>query len=139
METKFYQFLEHTADIGIRVKADALAELFTNAALAAFDIIAEKKGESGNVMELFLTQEAGDVAELLVNWLNELLSLAASKEVIFTQISLQEIDEHGLKAVCFAEDADMFRMKTEIKAATYHGLIVERSKAGWSAEIIFDV
>lgn len=139
METKFYQILEHTADIGIRVKADNLAELFTKAALAAFDIVADRKAHSDKTVELFLDQEAGDVAELLVNWLNELLSLAATKEVIFTHISFQEIDEHRLKAVCVAEQAKAFCMKTEIKAATYHELKVEKSKAGWLAEIIFDV
>ncbi|HNX82582.1 MAG TPA: archease [Candidatus Omnitrophota bacterium] len=139
MGTKAYQILEHTADIGIRVTGNDLAELFTKAALAAFDIIAEKKSHSEKTIELFLTQEAGDVSELLVNWLNELLSLAAVKGGIFTQISFQEIDAHNLKAVCFAESAQAYRMKTEIKAATYHALKVEKSKSGWLAEIIFDV
>jgi SHS2 domain-containing protein len=32
-----------------------------------------------------------------------------------------------------------YKINTEIKAATYHELKIEETKAGWLAEIIFDV
>ncbi|MFH1640350.1 MAG: archease [Candidatus Omnitrophota bacterium] len=40
---KNYELIEHTADIGIKVKGKDLNQLFRNFALAMFDIIAEKK------------------------------------------------------------------------------------------------
>ena len=36
-------------------------------------------------------------------------------------------------------DARRHRLLTEIKAVTYHELRVERSEAGWSARIVFDI
>jgi SHS2 domain-containing protein len=86
---KNYELIEHTADIGIRVKGGDLKELFKNSALAMFDIIAEKKTENrspcllageSQVKRLVIGQKADNLEELLVNWLNELLSLSSAKD-----------------------------------------------------------
>jgi len=45
---KDYEVIEHTADIGIRVKAKDPAGLFKNAAAAMFDIIAEAPLQSSS-------------------------------------------------------------------------------------------
>jgi SHS2 domain-containing protein len=39
-----YRFVDHTADLGIVVRARDIKGLFRNAALAVFDIIADSKG-----------------------------------------------------------------------------------------------
>jgi SHS2 domain-containing protein len=136
---KNYELLEHTADIAIRVTGIDLKELFKNAAAAVFDIIAERKTREGIKVRLSVAQEADNLDELFVNWLNELLSLSAAKDLIFTEFIIDSLDEHSLKAAVFGEEMNRFRMNTEIKAATYHELKLEKRDPGWQATLILDV
>ena len=137
---KNYEFTEHTADIGIRVRGDDLKGLFKNTALAMFDIIAQTSViKSKREEEITVKEKADNLEELFINWLNDLLSLSAAKELIFTNFKIEELGEHNIKAVCSAEDASNFKFNTEIKAATYQGLKIEKIPLGWQAEVIFDV
>ncbi len=137
---KTYELIEHTADIGIRVKGSDLKELFRNAAAAMFDIIAEKKEpEIKKQAEIKIKQKADNLEELFVNWLNELLSLSATKELIFSGFQINKVDKNTLQAVAMGEDIKNYKVNTEIKAATYHELKLEKSSGGWQAEVIFDV
>jgi len=145
-----YEFIEHTADIGIRVKGKDLKGLFKNAALAMFDIIAERgsrfkvpvcpAGRQGSrFKEITIKQRADDLEELFVNWLNELLSLSATKGLIFVDFAISKLDKNNLQAALIGESIKNYRVNTEIKAATYHQLKIEKAKSGWQAEVIFDV
>jgi SHS2 domain-containing protein len=79
VKDRTYELIEHTADIGIRVKGKDLKELFKNAASAMFDIIAEKKPQATShrlqATRIIVKQRADNLEELFINWLNELLSL----------------------------------------------------------------
>ena len=140
MEEIPYEFFEHTADIGIKVRGQDLNQLFQNAALAMFDIIARKHSVTKTSLEIIeIKQEAEDLEELFVNWLNELLSLSATKELIFSDFKIQKLTVRNLQATVSGSPAKGYELTTEIKAATYHGLKLEQSKSGWQAEVIFDV
>ncbi|MFH0791082.1 MAG: archease [Candidatus Omnitrophota bacterium] len=143
MQKKDYEIIEHTADIGIRVSAPDLAGVFSKAAAAMFDIIAEKKlsavSRQLSAKKVIVKQKAGNLEELLVNWLNELLSLSAVKELIFYGFKINKLDAKGLEAEVFAKPMKNFKVNTEIKAATYHELKVIKVDSGWQAEVIFDV
>ena len=137
---KNYQLIEHTADIGIIVKGENLKELFSNAALAMFDIIAEEKNKTaGKKEKLEIKQKADNLEELLVSWLNELLSLAFSNELIFSDLKIDKLNENSIVASVFGKKFKHYKMNTEIKAATYHELKIERAADGWKAKVIFDV
>ncbi|MFH1640349.1 MAG: archease [Candidatus Omnitrophota bacterium] len=86
-----------------------------------------------------IEQEADSLEELLVNWLNELLSLSATKELIFSDFQIIRIDNNTLKALVTGEDISSYRVNSEIKAATYYDLKVEETDSGWQAQLIFDV
>lgn len=140
---KNYELIEHTADIGIKVSGKDLKELFKNVALAMFDIIAERRPENRvqrpETQILTIKQKADNLEELFVNWLNELLSLSATKEKIFCDFKFKSLDEHNLEAEAIGCDVKDYKINTEIKAATYHELKIEKTKSGWQAQIIFDV
>ncbi len=138
---KDYEFLEHTADIAVKVKGDDLETLFKNAALAMFDIIAECVSNKGSSKkEKFLVkQEAADLEELFISWLNELLSLSAIKRKIFCEVFFKNLNEHGLKAMVGGKDMINYKIKTEIKAATYHELEIKKVGPSWQAKVVFDV
>jgi SHS2 domain-containing protein len=138
---KDYELIEHTADIGIRIRGKDLKELFKNATCAMFDIIAEKISRKKSLAQTkySIIQKADNLDELFVNWLNELLSLSATKEKIFCEYKFKRLDEHSLMAVVSGCDIKDYKINTEIKAATYHGLKLEKVNSFWQAEVIFDV
>lgn len=140
---KNYELIEHTADIGIRVRGEDLKELFSNAALAMFDIMAERKspltGPQPTIRRISLKQKAENLEELFVNWLNELLSLSAIKEKIFCDFKFKQLDERNLEAEVGGCEIKDYKVNTEIKAATYHQLKIEKAANDWQAEVIFDV
>ena len=136
-----YEFIEHTADIGIRVYGKNLEELFLNSARAAFSIITNFIPAEEKTRHISL--EAQTLEDLLVNWLNELISsffaykfLPNSYAVVITLGS-----PNILKATVKGDEYDPYSRKVdaEIKAATYHNLKIEKTKEGYKAEIIFDV
>ena len=137
---KNYELIEHTADIGIRVKGNNLEELFRNAALAMFEIIAEKNNlRASQQKKINIKQKADNLDELFINWLNELLSLSATKELIFSDFKIKNLDENNLQAIAIGGKTKNFRVNTEVKAATYHELKLEQTTTGWQAKVIFDV
>jgi SHS2 domain-containing protein len=137
---KNYEIIEHTADIGIRVKGEKLEDLFINAALAMFDIIAEEKSpQDKNLIKIKIKQMADSIDELFINWLNELLSLSATKELVFSDFKITKLHNNNLEALVSGRGIDNYKINTEIKAATYHQLKIERKECGWQAEVIFDV
>lgn len=137
---KDYELIEHTADIGIRVKAGDLKSLFKNAALAMFDIICEKlPTKSVRLEEIKIKEKADNIEELFINWLNELLSLSASKDLIFSDFRINHLDKNNIEAVALGINISNFKVNSEIKAATYHELKIKEINSGWQVEVIFDV
>ena len=105
-----------------------------------FEIISEKnKAAAEKTEKISLKQKADAPDELFVNWLNELLSLSAVKELIFSDFQIKKIDENNLEAVLIGSSIKNYKINTEIKAATYHGLKLEKVPSGWQAEVILDV
>ena len=137
---KNYEIIEHTADIGIRVKGASLDRIFKNAALALFDMMADKHTSARSRRRVIrIKQTADTLEELFINWLNELISLSQTKEVIFTDFKINALDARTIEARGIAGDIADYYVHTEVKAATYHQLMLTKNRNGWQAEVIFDV
>ena len=119
---KNYEILEHTADIRIRIFGKSPDNLFVNSAYAMFDILAEKITCVEPQIKAIIIQEAEDIEELFINWLNELLSLSAAKEIIFSEFKVNKFQTPALKSNALVCQPSAYKINTEIKAATYHGL-----------------
>jgi SHS2 domain-containing protein len=137
---KRYEQFPHTADIGVRVFGKDIKELFENAAFAMFDIVADLEGMTGDTVMKF-ELEAGDDEELLVAWLDELLYNFYTKQLIFYKFKVDKLQDGKLQASATGRPAaaNRNRLKTEIKAATYHDLKIRNTAEGYSVEIVFDV
>lgn len=137
-----YKFFDHTADIGIEVIGRTRKELFMNAAEALFDIMIENKtSEKSSNQQKKITVEGADVSDLLVNFLRELLYLFNGKKFMTGSCEIIQFTNKEIQARLTGESFNSKKhlIKTEIKAVTYSGLIVEKYKTGWKARIIFDV
>lgn len=108
-----------------------------------FCLIAQRRAKTDpkkqKVKNFLIKQKGEDLEELFVSWLNELLSLSATKAVIFEKFRILKLDNRQLKASVSARPVADFYVDTEIKAATYHALKLEKKAYGWQAEVIFDV
>ena len=143
MAEKFYEILEHTADIRVRVRAGDLKTLFSRSSRAMFDLIAGRKTALGagnaDKVELTVSQKAGNLEELFINWLNELLFLSSSQGLIFSGFKIKSLSENSLEALVLGEKAENYQINKEIKAATYHQLQITKSGNDCMVEVIFDV
>ena len=143
VKNKPYEIIEHTADIGIRIKAKNLEGLFIQSARALFDIIAEIKSPVLSLFSLTKTikinLEAENREELYLNWLNELLSLAGAKNIIFYDFKISRITDKTISAVVFGKKSSAYKVNVEVKAATYHDLSIKEINGIWQAEVILDV
>jgi SHS2 domain-containing protein len=138
---KLYKLIDHTADLGVEVTGRTKRELFTKAALSLMDIVVERKGTGTGVKERALTVEGSDPADLLINFLREILYLFNGEALIIGKCEITKCGNKKLDARLLFEPYNQKKhvLKTEIKAVTYHGLSVERTKKGWRARVIFDV
>jgi SHS2 domain-containing protein len=138
---KLYKLIDHTADLGIEVTGRTKKEIFTKAALSLMDIVVERKGTGAGVKEKALTVEGSDPADLLINFLREILYLFNGERRIVISCSIVMLGKRKLVANLALESYNSKKhlFKTELKAVTYHGLSVERIKKGWKARVIFDV
>lgn len=135
-----YQLIEHTADIGIRVKSFSLAGLFKKAGLAIAGLSLETQNHLyPGKHKIIIRQKAANLEELFVNWLNELLSVSAVESLVFENIQINQVNENYVDAVATGSDIRNYKINTEIKAATYHQLKVKKTGLIWQAEVIFDV
>ena len=137
---KRYELIDHTADLGIKLREKSLTRLFASAGYALFDIILEiSQVQPKKSLDIHVPGE--EIESILVDWLRELLFKFNMDRWVLKEFDIGKIDESGLQAVVKGETFDPSRhsLKTEIKAVTYHGLEVNRKNDGWEAQIIFDI
>jgi SHS2 domain-containing protein len=137
---KPYELIDHTADIGIKAYGSDLKELFKNAAFAMFDIMADLQGLKTSVT-VEVRKDAPNREELLIEWLDELLYNFYTKGLIFSTFEITELDDQHIVGKAHGRHIgeNKSRLKTEIKAATYHDLKIEQKENSWQTQLIFDV
>jgi SHS2 domain-containing protein len=139
---KRFEIVDHTADIGIIAYGHDLAEAFANSAYAMFSLIADLDGVAGETCR-DINVQAPDREALLVSWLNELLYLFDVEHIIFSTFEITSLNQNNLKARVCGEKVNIsrHRMKSAVKAATYHLLKVEKTAGenAFSVQVILDV
>jgi len=135
-----FEIFEHTADIGIRVRAETIESLYADAARGLFSIIVANP-EAVQPLQAITVSIAGERHDdLLFDWLNELLYTLDTKRMVFREFDVKRTPA-GLTAVARGEPIDRGRheLHMEVKAITYHGLKVEPEGDGWLGEVIVDI
>ena len=135
-----FEVLEHTADAGIVVHGADLPELFANAAVGMFTLMADLS-DVREAEEREITVEARDMETLLVRWLTELLYYLDAEEMLFKRFEIQELSERALRARAFGEriDPTRHRLHFGVKAVTRHLLQIQPEDGGYRATLLFDI
>ena len=137
---KPYHAIDHTADLGLVIIGAGEGELFSNAALAVFDLITDLARVEPREMRKIAVE--GDSREdLLINFLREVLYLYNGERWLLKQARIIRIGERSLHAEVMGEPYDdrKHEIYKEIKAVTYHQTEVRKAQDGWTAKVIFDV
>jgi len=134
----FHEF-EHTGDLGIEVVATSRGELFRRAAISLASLLVEMNTIAAKE-ERSVVVEAETDADLMHDLLTELLYLFDPQGFIWRDASVKE-EHRSLRVTLRGERFDPARhvFRGEIKAITYHQLMVAQSADGWHARVIFDI
>ncbi|NMC79387.1 MAG: archease [Chloroflexi bacterium] len=127
--------VEHTADWAIRVWAEDLPQLLSEAARGMY-ALAQVQISAGPRIPYRLELPVEDEEGLLVAFLSELLYISEQRGLAFDQFDLV-LQEKELCARLVG--APIRRQSREIKAVTFHNLRVVHTGNGLEATVVFDV
>jgi SHS2 domain-containing protein len=134
-----YRFIDDlTSDVMFEAYGHDLKEVFTNAAKAMFSVICRlgkvRRKESRDV------EVRGENKEkLLINWLQELISLVDTEGMFFSKFDIREIGEKRLLAKVYGEGIRPELGETVVKAVTYYGFRFEKAGKGYMARVSLDI
>ncbi|REJ73332.1 MAG: archease [Planctomycetota bacterium] len=135
-----FEYFDHTADVGIRVRAADLAELLADAGRALFGLIVENLDDvrDAEVIDVRVAGAVGD--DLLFDWLSELLHTFETTGLVLCRFDV-DLSNDGIRARAWGEpiDPDRHRLGHEVKAVTYHMLKLEQTGDEWLGEAVVDL
>ena len=138
--TDRWEHFQHQADMGVRGFGATKSEAFEQAALALTAVICpldQVVPETG--LEIHCTGVNDEV--LLVAWLNRVIYEMAVRRMLFSRFDVCVMTPQ-LNARLWGEsiDPDRHHPAVEVKAATYHELMVRQCPDGlWVAQCVVDV
>jgi len=130
-----YTLIDHTADIGIRVRARNIQNLYEEAGYAMVDILGASLQPGAEQIEMRI--DGLDRIDLLVRWLQEILYFIGVKGFRVSDIQVTALTETNLSAVLTGGTAKT-PLATEIKAVTYHDLTIREIDNQVETIIILD-
>lgn len=135
-----YVYLDHTADLGFLACGNTVEDLFAHAAEALFAVLttpANVRPTHRYEVEL----EAEDLEALMVQWLNELLFRFETRSLLLSRFQVHQVKDARMNASCWGEsiDPDRHRIKTGIKAATYHRISIKQRGRLWQGRVFLDL
>jgi|SRR3989344_3217503 len=137
---KRFEFLEHTADIKIRVYGKTLGGIFENIVLALSSYIAKDVKVRNKIKKKILIESKNN-EELVYRFIDELLFLLDAENFIACKSSVKMNLKDG-KIECELEGDDTRKYKglNHVKAATYAEMYVKQLKnKSWEAQFVIDV
>jgi SHS2 domain-containing protein len=137
-----YSTFDHTADVGLRVEAETLNDLFQTAAEAMFDYVVSNRLDIRQTEYERVMLRADDPQALLLRWLNELIFRAETQHRIYRDFLVAiDLETCSLSATITGEGFDPERhiADHEVKAATYHDAGLQQCDGRWRAQVILDI
>ncbi|MDP2967448.1 MAG: archease [bacterium] len=136
---KKYEILEHKADLKIRAFGKTKEEVFLNMLIGMSESM---KGSEARRPEEKIRREVKikslDLPTLLVDFLSEVLYLTQVNKEIYRDVKFKELSDTEIRGEIFGQKVERFG--EDIKAVTYHSLVVRQKKdRSWEAIVLFDI
>ena len=139
-----YRYLEElsSADAAFEATGMTLEELFSDAAIATFEVMADTTTVKPLLIhEIELENESVD--GLLIDWLSELVFLKDTENILFSvfDVNIRKNDVYILKAAAKGEiiDREKHSLRSDVKAVTYHMFEVTKKGDHWTARVVLDI
>jgi SHS2 domain-containing protein len=132
-----FEIVEHTADVGIRASGATLEETFEQATLGLAEIMGLRTAQRG--ADEAISVEADDLGALLVDWLSEVLYLHEVRDALLACVQVDEVVRGRATGHVELSPRRSEAVGTQVKAITYHQLMVEQTRTGWGAQVYVDV
>ena len=138
-----FEYLDHTADMGLRAYGATVADAFCEAAAGMFGVMVQTEHVHPTVT-VEVAVSADSLELLLVGWLSELLARKDVTGEVFSQFAVSiEQTKSGwrLQGTAKGEAFDPGRHEpgTEVKGISYLGLAVSEQAGAWIAQCVLDV
>jgi SHS2 domain-containing protein len=139
-----YEILNHTADIMLRISAATREGLCEEARLGLYGVVGHLvpiAAGRDRAEELVISVAGCDFAEVLRDWMAELLFRLECHGQLCLPASAYEVDDTHLRVAVAARrlDRGASRFDREVKAVTYHRLTAGPQKGEWVATVILDI
>lgn len=129
-----YRWVEHTAEVEVQIEAGTEEAVFADALHALTELLADDIGGEQVLREVAV--DGQERTALLVAWLDELVYLAETEDLVPEDTRRIELSDRGLAATVRCHRGSPRHL---IKGATYHRLSFERSGQGFRATVVLDV
>jgi len=129
-----HRWVDHTAELELRVDADTEAGVFEDALAALAELL--RDGAANELVVFDVAIDAADRATLLAGWLDELVFRAETEDLVPGRVERLMLDADGLRATVQAHRG---RPRHVVKGVTYHSLTFDAVDGAYRATVVLDV
>ena len=135
-----FNLIDHPADLGIEARGSTMAEAFEQAATGLMSVILDVSSVEPRVSRE-VTLEASDQEHLLVKWLAEVLYLYDGEKFVSREFSISQLRQDSLRATVLGETfvAEKHVTRLDVKAVTYHQLVVQETNTVSRIRVFLDI
>lgn len=139
MPRRKYKFIDDlTSDVMFEAYGKTTKEVFENSAEALFSIICNVKSVSPK-KPMNIELRANSIEELMISWLQELISMVDTEEMFFSKFRVTKVDDRQLKARVWGESITPSKGETVVKAVTYYKYKFEKTDKGYIVNVSLDI
>jgi SHS2 domain-containing protein len=131
-----YRFVDHTAELQLEIEAPTREALFADAVLALAELLGGDASPGRAVRSREIAVSAADDPALLAAWLDELVFVAETEDLVPRRAESIEVGAGRVDATVSFTEGEPRHL---VKGATYHDLRLAREEGGWSGRVILDV
>ena len=137
--TRSYEEFDYSGDIGIEVWGSDMSDVLKNATMGLFSLMCQTGVRE--TVERRIEVSSTSPEDLLVDWLGEVISTGGAHGEIYAAVEIVHVGEWHAEGILRGEPVDAGRhdLRFDVKAATYHGLAVEKREDGYYGRVIFDL
>lgn len=137
---KTIDYLSHTADVRIRLRADSASELFETALEGMNQIIKENGCQAPRSFPLIrgINLKSENLTTLLIEFLGEVLTQSHLNKALFCKLQIDYLSEREISASIHGYTVE--EIDEDIKAVTYHEANVRRNATNqYETILVFDI
>ena len=137
-----YRFLDHATDAIIEITAKNLKEAFLVAADAEINLMIDQHTVKETDQKEF-SANGKDLHYLLFSWLEEIpfVLITQGFAIKRVEIDIQKNKDFKINAKAFGEQLDVKKhnFKVEIKAPTFHDMVIRQDNTGVYMKFLLDL